>query len=143
MKNDIPRAESARAREHSPSLSRQAIGKSVMALTEAERRRGINMLEAKTMGLMIFTMLNVLGVGFLLYVLVNFWKEEHKSTSTIRARSRESANNARPNIIVVRAPITVEGPPKDGGVIRFPLRSGAAQQRDEIYELGGTRRASR
>jgi hypothetical protein len=94
------------------------------------------MLETKGMALMIFTALNALGVGFLLYVLAQFWIEGHKSRSAIRARIRVSVNSAWPQVVVVTTPITAETRPADVRVIRFPVRAGDNLQ-------GRTREASR
>jgi hypothetical protein len=95
------------------------------------------MQETKGMALMIFTVLNVLGVGFLLYVLAQFWKEGHKSTDTIRARNRMSAYNARPQVVVVTAPINVEARRQDGRVIHFSVRNGSGRRSDGANDLPG------
>jgi hypothetical protein len=82
------------------------------------------MLGTKSMALVIFTALNALGVGFLLYVLAQFWKEGHKSGGTICARSKISVNSAGPLVVVVTTPITAETRSENGRVIRFPVRGG-------------------
>ena len=98
------------------------------------------MLEAKEMALMIFTMLNVTAVGFLLYVLVHFWKEGHKSGVTMRAGRIMSGYGDRPTVVVVTAPITCEACREDDGVIQFPVRSGSGQQHGDANNvLGRTR----
>jgi hypothetical protein len=95
------------------------------------------MLDTKGMALMIFTALNVLGVGFLVYVLVQFWKEGHKSEGANRLRNRMSAYGARPKVVVVTAPITTETRRKDGRMIQFPVRVGNGQQHGDGNDFAG------
>jgi hypothetical protein len=83
------------------------------------------MLATKGMALMVFTVLNVLGVGFLLYVFAQFWKEGHQSASTIRARRRMSGYGIRPKVVVVTLPITAEARRENGRVVRFPVLAGS------------------
>jgi hypothetical protein len=102
------------------------------------------MLETKGIALMIFTVLNVLGVGFLLYVLVQFWKEGHKSGEANRLRSRLSGYGVKPRVFVVSLPLTPESRLEDGRVIQFPVRGGDGQQHGDANDLPGrTRESSR
>jgi hypothetical protein len=89
------------------------------------------MLEGKSVGLIIFMVLNVLGVGFLLYVLVQFWKEEHKSKSGTSRASALSVLSAEPGVFVVTAPIA-SGPPRENArLVRFPVRGESGQRRGD------------
>jgi hypothetical protein len=87
------------------------------------------MLEARSISLIIFTALNALGIGFLLYVLVQFWKEGHKSTGVNHLGSHLSGYGAGPRVFAVTAPVTPESRREDGRVIRFPVRGMSEQQR--------------
>jgi hypothetical protein len=102
--------------------------KSAMAAQESSAEEGIDMLEAKGMALIIFTVLNILGVGFLLYVLANFWKEGHKPTGTIRAGRMMSMYDAGHKVVVARVPIGVEARRENDRLIRFPIPGGHGQQ---------------
>lgn len=86
------------------------------------------MLEMKGTALLIFTGFNVMGLGFLLYVLVQFWKEEHKSGRTNRIRSRMSAYGAGPKVVLATSPIGAESRREGGGLIQFPVRANSEQQ---------------
>jgi hypothetical protein len=89
------------------------------------------MLETRGLGLMIFMGINVAAVGFLLYVLVQFWREEHKSGKPDRLRSRMSAYGAGPEVIVALSPVARETRHQDARLIQFPVRTGNGQQRGE------------
>jgi hypothetical protein len=89
------------------------------------------MLEGKSIALIIFTALNALGVGFLLYVLVQFWKEEHKSKEARRRASQLSVHGAEPGVIVVTAPVPSRTPRQDTRLIRFPVRGETGQRRGD------------
>jgi hypothetical protein len=58
--------------------------------------------EGGPMAMIIFTMVNGLGVVFLLYVLVQFWKEGHR-TKTPAARDRviDFEREKRPTVFVL------------------------------------------
>ena len=59
------------------------------------------------MAMMLFTLLNGLGVVFLMYVLVQFWKEGHKpEKETARARVMELPPRRRHKDIVLTHPIS-------------------------------------
>jgi hypothetical protein len=80
------------------------------------------MIEGKSIGLVIFTVLNVLGVGFLLYVLVQFWKEGHRSKGVSRPPGQLSVYGQEQRNYVVNATIAAQQPRVDGRLIRFPVR---------------------
>jgi hypothetical protein len=87
------------------------------------------MLDEKSIGLLIFTMLNALGVGFLLYALVHFWEEAHKSKRATSRRSELSAHGVAQSIFVVSAPVAAGTRIENDRVIRFPVRGESTQQR--------------
>ena len=59
------------------------------------------------MAMLLFTALNGMGVVFLLYVLVQFWKEGHRSKNGgTRQCAIEFAEENRPEVIVVTRPIS-------------------------------------
>jgi len=59
------------------------------------------------MAIMLFTLLNGLGVVFLVYVLVQFWKEGHRSKqSEARERVIEFSLERKPTVVVVTRPIS-------------------------------------
>jgi hypothetical protein len=54
------------------------------------------------MAMMLFTLLNGLGVVFLVYVLVQFWKEGHRSEQPgARERVIEFSVKDKPTVVVV------------------------------------------
>lgn len=67
----------------------------------------------------IFLVLNGLAVVYLLYVLANFWKEDHRSKYTFRPSAEEAQRRAK--VVVVTHPISHAA---NGGlsVIPFPIR---------------------
>jgi hypothetical protein len=89
------------------------------------------MLEGKSISLLIFTALNALGVGFLLYVLVQFWKEAHKSNRGTTRASEPSAHGVAQGVFVVSAPIAAGTRHEDGRLIRFPVRAEGRQRRGD------------
>jgi hypothetical protein len=102
------------------------------------------MLEGKSIGLIIFTVINALGVAFLLYVLVKFWNEGHKSKGSARPTSELSVYGVEPRVFVVSAPLTPESCREDGRVIQFPVRGGDGEQHGDANDLPGrTRESSR
>jgi hypothetical protein len=60
------------------------------------------------MAMMLFTLLNGLGVVFLVYVLVQFWKEGHRSEQPdARDRVIEFSVKDKPTVVVVTQPISL------------------------------------
>jgi hypothetical protein len=54
------------------------------------------------MAVMVFTVLNGLGVIFLLYVLVQFWKEQHRTMKPVRrGQLIELSVKSKPTVVVV------------------------------------------
>ena len=93
---------------------------------------------------MIFMALNVVAVGFLLYVLVQFWREEHKSGRPDRLRRRISAYGAGPEVIVAISPKGTETRRQTDRLIQFPVRAGTGQRLGEADNFGDrTHSASR
>ena len=89
------------------------------------------MLEGKSISLLIFTTLNALGVGFLLYVLVQFWKEAHKSN---RAKSRPnelSVHLVEQGVSLLSSPLAEKTRRENGRLIRFPVRAKGRQRRGD------------
>src|SRR5882762_4820459 len=59
------------------------------------------------MAMMLFTALNGMGVGFLVYVLAQFWKEGHRSKqSEARERVIEFSVKDKPTVVVVTRPFS-------------------------------------
>jgi len=53
------------------------------------------------MAIMLFTVINGLGVAFLMYVVVQFWKEEHRPLKpAVRYKVMEFPVRERPTVIV-------------------------------------------
>jgi hypothetical protein len=80
------------------------------------------MLGEKSIGLIIFMVLNGLGVVFLLYVLVQFWQEGHKSMRATRPTTEPSARGPESRVVAMTASMTVEIPRENGLLIRFPIQ---------------------
>jgi len=60
------------------------------------------------MAMMLFTLLNGLGVVFLMYALVQFWKEGHRSEQPdARERVIEFSVKDKPTVVVVTHPISL------------------------------------
>jgi hypothetical protein len=96
------------------------------------------MLGTKGLSLIIFTVVNALGVGFLLYVLAQFWLEEHKSRGRTRSRSRMVGVGARPKIVMVMTSIhRLEPRGENGRLIQFPARSENRQGLKGVSGLPG------
>jgi hypothetical protein len=72
------------------------------------------------MAIAIFFALNGLAVAFLLYVLVNFWKEGHRSKNDSRASEAEDNWRDWADVAVITHPISSAA---QGGlaVIPFPV----------------------
>jgi hypothetical protein len=59
------------------------------------------------MAMMLFTALNGLGVVFLVYVLIQFWKEGHRPMRPVPGdRAIEFSVKDRPTVLVVTHPIS-------------------------------------
>jgi hypothetical protein len=95
------------------------------------------MMETRGLGLMIFMGINVAAVGFLLYVLVQFWREEHKSGRQDRLRRRMSAYGAGPEVIIAISPKGAETRGQTDRLIQFRVRAGTGLQRGEANKFAG------
>ena len=63
--------------------------------------------EGDQMAMTLFTILNGLGVVFLMYVLVQFWKEGHRPVKpAARDRAIEFPVKDRPTVLVVTHPVS-------------------------------------
>ena len=71
----------------------------------------------------IFLLLNGVGVVFLVYVLVQFWKEEHRTKCRGRAARCRVPYQNRAKIVVVTRPITL-GAQADRSVVPFRAMTG-------------------
>ena len=98
------------------------------------------MLQAKSLGLIIFTLLNAFGVCFLLYVLAHFWKEGHQSANGLHPRARVSAYGARSKVLLMTGAVTAEMRPETLRVIELPIRDGAEQPQGDRDDLPGRTR---
>ena len=59
------------------------------------------------MAMLLFTLLNGLGVVFLVYVLIQFWKEGHKPIEqAARDHAIECSLKIKPTVVVVTQPIS-------------------------------------
>ena len=82
------------------------------------------------MTMTIFLVLNGLGVGFLLYVLANFWKEGHRSMKLDRKYAPEFKYRDWVDVLVVPHPISHSA--QDGvSVIAFEGRGRKAGSKPE------------
>ena len=83
----------------------------------------------------IFFLLNGVAVVFLLYVLVNFWKEGARTAhGGMRVSKFQSLHECRPKVFVVtRPPVYETGRPGKRSLIQFP----APQSRPEENQIGG------
>jgi hypothetical protein len=86
------------------------------------------MLEGKGIALIMFTALNGLGVVFLLYVLVQFWKEGQMSKRARRQGSQHSMHRGLPRDFVVNASLAAQTRRQNGRLIPFPVRGPSGQQ---------------
>ena len=72
----------------------------------------------------IFLLLNGVGVLFLVYVLIQFWKEEHRTKcGVVRCRATHVPYQNRAKIVVVTRPITL-GAQADRSVVPFRAMTG-------------------
>ena len=81
---------------------------------------GIDMWEVKGLSLIIFTVLNAMGVGFLLYVFAQFWKEGHKSKGASRSRSQSTSFTPKAKVVLVMTPIEA-GETRQANAHRLPF----------------------
>jgi hypothetical protein len=71
----------------------------------------------------LFTALNGAGVVFLLYVLVQFWKEGHKASKTRSRRHGTFSRGANaPEVFILRYSPMPEGTGMGAPLIQFPTR---------------------
>jgi hypothetical protein len=77
----------------------------------------------------MFLVLNAMGVVFLLYVLVNFWKEGRRTTQgDVRSYRLQSLHGSKPEVFVATRPLGFEaGRPGKRSLIRFPAPEGRPQ----------------
>jgi len=87
------------------------------------------------MAMIIFTVLNGLGVVFLLYVLVNFWKEGKRARHpAARSYRYLSVDSTKPEVFIATCPLTFETDrPTERRVIRFHAPEGDVQKQ----QVGG------
>ena len=82
------------------------------------------------MAVMVFTVLNGLAVIFLLYVLVQFWKEEHRPTKAVRrGQVIELSVKSKPTVLVVTHPISTSA---HGGICVVSRQTGGVVPQDAI-----------
>lgn len=72
------------------------------------------------MSITIFLVLNGLGVVFLLYVLVNFWKEGRRPLNNARKDAAEFGQRDWADVLVVTHPISHSA---QGGLSVIPFRA--------------------
>jgi hypothetical protein len=78
------------------------------------------------MAIILFSLFNGFGVVFLLYVLVQFWKEAHRPMSHVRKTQLiELLTKRKPTVLVVTRLVSsehqVESVPVSGGLIVEPV----------------------
>ena len=91
------------------------------------------MLGDKSVGLVIFAMMNGLAVMFLVYALAHFWREGHESKSIARSRSAMSGYGPKPKVVLVSAPVDAGMRRKYNRLIQFPAQG--ARQEGERADL--------
>src|ERR1700730_3383457 len=80
------------------------------------------------MAIMVFTVMNGLGVAFLLYVLVQFWREEHRTMKPVgRDKVIGFPVKERPRVLVVTHPISISA---HGGLCVVSRQAGRAGLHD-------------
>jgi hypothetical protein len=95
------------------------------------------------MAVMVFTVLNGFGVIFLLYVLVQFWKEQHRTMNPVRGGQLiELSVKSKPTVVVVTRLVSrglpfgtqgkqeVEPTPVSGGLYVVSGESGGSALQD-------------
>src|SRR6202022_2181524 len=82
----------------------------------------------------IFLVLNGMAVAFMLYVLVNFWKEGRQTThGEDRSNRRQSLHGSKPEVFVATRPLGLgAGRPSKHSVIRFPIPKGRPQENQVV-----------
>ncbi len=91
------------------------------------------------MALTIFLALNGLAIAFLLYVLVNFWKEGHQPKNASRPSEAEAEGRDWADVAVITHPISTAA---QGGlaVIPFPVTGPQiSMERNGAVPAGKTR----
>lgn len=92
------------------------------------------------MTLILFTAINGAGVVFLLYVLVQFWKEGHKSSNAgSRGYGAFSRGSNGPEVFLLRYSPMPEGAGTGSPLIHFPTRREGTQS----SELGASAQQER
>ena len=82
------------------------------------------------MAVMVFTVLNGLAVIFLLYVLVQFWKEQHRPMKPGRGgQVIELSLKSKPTVLVVTHPISTSA---HGGICVVSKEANRAVLQDAI-----------
>jgi hypothetical protein len=78
----------------------------------------------------IFLVLNGMAVVFMLYVLVNFWKEGRRTThGGVRSYDFQSLHGSEREVFVVTRPLEFEvGRPGKRSLIRFPAPVGRPRE---------------
>jgi hypothetical protein len=79
------------------------------------------------MAITIFLMINGLGVAFLLYVLANFWKEDHRPKSGAPKYAAPFARRDWTDSVVVTHPVSHSA---QAGISVIPFQS----RRQESYD---------
>jgi hypothetical protein len=81
----------------------------------------------------IFLVLNGIAVVFLLYVLVNFWKEGRRTAhGGVSSHPLQSMRGNNPEVFIVTGPLEVAARrPGKTSLIRFPVAKG------HTHEVGG------
>jgi len=91
------------------------------------------------MAVIVFTVLNGLGVIFLLYVLVQFWKEQHRPMKPVRGgQVIELSLKSKPTVLVVTHPISTIA---HGGLCVVSREANRAALQDAISHGASSNRA--
>lgn len=72
------------------------------------------------MAMTLFFLLNGMGVVFLLFVLVNFWKEGNRPKNAARPYATEFLRRDKPEVVVVTHPISHSA---HGGLSVIPMQA--------------------
>ena len=92
------------------------------------------------MTIILFTAINGAGVVFLLYVLVQFWKEGHKASKTGSRRHGTFSRGANaPEVFILRYSPMPEGGGTGAPLIHFPIR----KVRTQNSEVGASAQQER
>jgi hypothetical protein len=81
----------------------------------------------------LFFVLNGIAVVFMLYVLVNFWKEGRRTArGGVRSHQLQSMRGSNPEVFIVTGPLEIAARrPGKTSLIRFPVAKG------HKYKFGG------